>query len=183
MGWWSWKNWFLTVSIFRRYGDFKRTDFEQFLYCIWACCGGLEITDFEQFVYSEGVVVLKELIFFYIGKVWWSWEVILISFYIGNWVWWSWKNWFLTVCLERIWDIGRVWLVLKELILNSFYFGKIWWSWKNWFLTVSIFGSYGGLDRTDFEQSLYWEGVVAWKELIFNSVPFGQMWWSWKNWF
>ena len=98
--WWSWKNWFLTVSIFRRYGGLKRTDFEQFLYCI--VCGGLERTDFKQFLYLEGMVVLTEL--------------ILNSFYIGR-VWWSWKNWFLTVA-----HLGWYVVVLKELILNSFYY-------------------------------------------------------------
>ena len=71
-------------------------------------CGGLERTDFEQFLLWEGVVVLKELVFYY--------------FYFGR------------VCggLERtdflpflLWE-GVV--VLKELILNSFYFGRVWWS-------------------------------------------------------
>ena len=37
-------------------------------------CGGLERIDFLQFLLTEGVVVLKELIFnsFDIGRVWWS---------------------------------------------------------------------------------------------------------------
>ena len=41
-------------------------------------------------------------------------------------------------------------MVLKEEIFNSFYFGQVWWSWKNLFLTVSIFGGYGGPERSDF---------------------------------
>ena len=52
-------------------------------------------------------------------------------------------------------------MVLKELILNSFYFGGC-----------------GGLERTDFEQFLIWEGVVVLKELILNSFYFGRVWWS-----
>ena len=58
--WWSWRNWFLTVSIFLKE--------EQY--------GGLKRTDFEQFLYLEGMVVLTELILnsFYIGRVWWSWK-------------------------------------------------------------------------------------------------------------
>ena len=35
-------------------------------------CGALERTNFEQFLLWEGVVVLKELVFyyFYFGRVW-----------------------------------------------------------------------------------------------------------------
>ena len=36
----------------------------------------------------------------------------------------------------------------KKLVFNHFYFGRVWWSWKNWFWTFSIFGGYGGLERT-----------------------------------
>ena len=49
-------------------------------------------------------------------------------------------------------------VVLKELIFNSFYIQRAQWS----------------LDRTDFEQFLYWEGVVVLKELIFNSFYIGR---------
>ena len=52
--WWSWKNWFWTVST------------------LWGC-GGLERNDLEQFLFceGEGVVVLKELILnsFYFVRV------------------------------------------------------------------------------------------------------------------
>ena len=34
-------------------------------------------------------------------------------------------------------------------------------------------GGSGGLERTDFEQLILWEGVVVLKELIFNSFYFG----------
>ena len=90
-------------------------------------------------------------------------------------------------------------MVLKELIPNSFYIGRVWWSWKNWFLTVSILGGCGGLERTDFEHFLLWEGVVVLKELIFqfcilegvvvlkelifNSFYVVRVRWSWNNWF
>ena len=73
-------------------------------------------------------------------------------------------------------------MVLKELILNSFYFGKVWWSWKKRIWTVYTLGRCGGLEWTDFEQFLFWEGVVVLKELILNSFYFGKVWWSWKNW-
>ena len=187
--WWSWKNWFWTVSTLGQCGGLERTDFEQFL--LWEGCGGHERTHFEQFLLWEGVevgvVVLKEL--------------ILNSFYFGT-VWWSWKNWFWTVStlggcggLERtdfeqflLWkgvELGVV--VLKELILNSFYFGRVWWSWKNWLWTVSTLGRCGSLERTHFEQFLLWKGVevgvVVLKELILNSFYFGRVGWSWKNWF
>ena len=43
---------------------------------------------------------------------------------------------------------------------------------------VSILGGCGGLERTDFEQFLFWEGVMVLKELIFNSFYFVKVWWS-----
>ena len=139
--WWSWKNWFLTVSTFGRYG-------------------GLERTDFEQFLFWEGVVVLKELILNSVAAMVVLKELIFNSFYIWH-IWWCWKNWFLTVStfdtyggLKRtdfehflFWE-GMV--VLKELIFNSFYFGMVWWYWKNWFWTMWHLGCYGGVERTDF---------------------------------
>ena len=47
----------------------ERTDF--FTVCTFEGCGGLEEL---RFVLLEGVVVLKELIFYslYFGRVWWS---------------------------------------------------------------------------------------------------------------
>ena len=33
----------------------------------------------------------------------------------------------------------------------------------------------GGLERSDFKQFLFWEGVVVVKELIFNSFYVGSM--------
>ena len=131
-------------------------------------------------------------------------ELILISFYIEM-LCWSWKNWFFKqflywegmvilkeLILQFLYLEGMV--VLKELIFHSFYIGKVWWSWKNWFFTVSILGRYGGLERTDFKQFLYWSwkdfsqflllgGMVVLKELIFNSLYIGNVWWSWKSWF
>ena len=93
--WWSWKNWFLTVSTLGGCGGPERTDFKQFLTS--GVCAGLERTDFKQFLLWVGVVVLKELILnsFYFGKsvVVFLKELILDSFYVGS-VWWSWKNWF-----------------------------------------------------------------------------------------
>ena len=41
----------------------------------------------------------------------------------------------------------------------------------------------GGLERSEFEQFLLWEGVVVLKELNLNSFYFVTVWWSWKNWF
>ena len=122
--WWSWKNWFWTVSTV-------------------GGCGGLEGTHFEQFLLWEGVAVLKELIL----KSFYLKELILKSFFFGR-VWWSWKNCSLNSLyfvrcggLERI-DFEQIVLwegvvVLKELILNSFYFGRVCWSWKNSFWRVS----------------------------------------------
>ena len=52
-------------------------------------------------------------------------------------------------------------MVLKELILNSFYFRGC-----------------GGLERSDFEHFLLWEGVVVLKELTLNSLYFGRLWCS-----
>ena len=200
--WWSWKNWFWTISILggcgSKCGGLERPNFEQFLFC--RGCGGR----------CGGVVVLKEL--------------ILNSFYFGT-VWWSWKNWFWTILfwggcggLDRtdfeqflLWDSVVVlkelilnsiysWdsvVVMKELILNSFYFGTVWWPWQNWFWTVSTLGGCGGLERTDFEhflllgqcgghertyfeQFLLWDSVVVMKELILNNFYFGRLWWPWK---
>ena len=63
---------------------------------------------------------------------------------------------------------------------------------KELILTVSTLGWCGGLERTDFEQFLLWDGVVVLKELIltvstlgrngglegtdFNSFYFGRVW-------
>ena len=67
---------------------------------------------------------------------------------------------------------------------------------KELIFTVSTLGGCDGLERTDFEQFLLWEGVVVlkelilkeqfllWegvvvlKELILNSFYFGRVWWS-----
>ena len=209
-------------------------------------CEGLQRTHFEQFPLWDGVVVLKEMILnsFYFGMAWWSWKNWFLSvstligcgglerthfnsFYVKR-VWGSSKNSFWTVSTlgwccgpERndfeqfpLWD-GVV--VLKELILNSFYFGMVWQVLKELiFLSVSTLVGCGGLERTHFEQFLYWDGVVVlkkliltvsmlrgcegfqrthfelfplWdgvvvlKEMIFISFHFGRGWWSWKNWF
>ena len=187
--WWSWKNWFWTVSTFRG-------------------CGGHERTNFEQFLLWEVVMVLKELILnsFYFREVWWSWknsfwnillsegvvvmkELVFNHFYFGR-LWWSWKNSFWTIStfrgcggLERthfeqfllsegaVVGCGGV-VVLKELILNSFYFRRLWWSWKNSFWTVSTLRGCGGLDRTGFEQFLLSEGVVVWKNCFWTVSTF-----------
>ena len=52
-------------------------------------------------------------------------------------------------------------MVLKELIFYYFYLGRC-----------------GGLERHDFEQFLFWEGVVVLKELFFYYFYFGKVWWS-----
>ena len=46
------------------------------------------------------------------------------------------------------------------------------------FFTISTFGECCGLERTDFKQFLFWEGVVVLKELILNSFYFRKVWWS-----
>ena len=50
-------------------------------------------------------------------------------------------------------------MVLKELVFYYFYLG---WS--------------GGLERTDFEQFLPWEGVVVLTDLILNCFYFERVW-------
>ena len=62
-------------------------------------------------------------------------------------------------------------VVLKELILKKF------------LLCEGVVVGSGGLERTDFEQFLLWEGVVVLKELILKSFYFGRVWWFWNNWF
>ena len=52
-------------------------------------------------------------------------------------------------------------MVLKELIL-----------------TVSTLGGCGGLERTEFQEFLLWEGVVVLKELNFKIFYFGRVLWS-----
>ena len=193
-GWWSWKNWFWTVSTLRGCGGYERTDFEQFLLwegvvvlkeLIWTVstlrgCGGYKRTDFEQFLIWEGVVVYE--------------RTDLNSLNFGR-MWWSWKNWFWTVSTLRgcgghertdfeqflLWrgcgvpertDFEQflLWegvVVKKELIFNSFYFGRVWWSWKNWFWTVSTLGGCGGYERTHLN-SFYFERMWILKELIFE---------------
>ena len=48
-------------------------------------------------------------------------------------------------------------MVLAELIFNS-----------------SIFRGHSGLDRTDFEQFLYWDSVIILKELILTVSTLGR---------
>ena len=69
-------------------------------------------------------------------------------------------------------------MVLKELIFHSFYFGRVWLVLKELIFNSFYLGGCGGLERTDFSQFLFWEGVVVLKELIFNSFYFGRVWWS-----
>ena len=81
---------FLTVSTLSGWGSLERTDFNSFYFgkeliltvSTSGGFGGLERPDFSQFLLWEGVLALKELIFY--------------SLYFGR-VWWSWKNWFWTV--------------------------------------------------------------------------------------
>ena len=47
---------------------------------------------------------------------------------------------------------------------------------KEVILTVCTLGECGGLERSDFEQFLFWEGVVILKEVILNSLYFGRVW-------
>ena len=67
-------------------------------------------------------------------------------------------------------------MVLKELILNSFYFGG------GLVLKELIFTTLGGcdgLERTEFEQFLLWEGVVVLEGTEFlQSIYFGRVCWS-----
>ena len=81
MLWWSWKNWFFTVFTLGCCGGLDRTGF--FTVSTLGVCGGPGRTDFQQFPLWEGVVILKDFIFF-------------CSFYFER-VWWSWKDWFFTV--------------------------------------------------------------------------------------
>ena len=72
-------------------------------------------------------------------------------------------------------------MVLKKLISDSFFFGRVWWFRMKIFPTVSTLASCGGLEETDFQQFLLWEGVVVLNEDIFNSFYFRQLWWYYKN--
>ena len=60
-------------------------------------------------------------------------------------------------------------MVLKELIFNSFYIGHL----ERLILTELIL--WCGLERTDFNSSYIWEGVVVFKELIFNSFYYWEV--------
>ena len=140
--WWSWRNWFLTVSMLEECGGLERTDFLQFLlwevvvvlkelYFYWFFTVSILRELILQFLLWMGVVVLKELIFY--------------SFYLWE-LWWSWKNWFLTVSMLE----GCGGLEGTDGPFNSFYVGRVWWSWRNWFFTVSMMEECGGLERTHF---------------------------------
>ena len=50
-----------------------------------------------------------------------------------------------------------------------------------WSLTFSTLYGRGGLERTDFNHSLFCVDVVVLKELIFNIIYFVWMWWSWEE--
>ena len=95
----------------------------------------------------------------------------------------------------NIWGIGGIRMVCRcmgaskhmaGVQIPQTYGGVKPMPWKKWFWTFSTLGGCGGrcggLERTDFEQFLLWEGVVVLKELILNSFYFGRVWWSWKNW-
>ena len=81
--WWSWKNWFLTVSNLGVYNGHERTDF-------------FFISYFGQFL-----VVLKKLIFYHL--VLWEFVVVMkelnvLPFATVGSLWQSWRNWFFTIC-------------------------------------------------------------------------------------
>ena len=68
---WFLKNLFLTVNTLGNYGGPESTDFKQLI--LWM--GVVFLKELLLIVStSEGVVVLKQLIFnsFHFGKVWWS---------------------------------------------------------------------------------------------------------------
>ena len=190
--WWSWKNWFWTVSTLGGLVILKELILNSFYFGRVVLKGGLERTDFEQFLLWEDMMILKGCG----GLENWFWtvstlggcgglertdfeqfllwegvvvlkEFILNRFYFGR-VWWSWKNWFWTV--STLGGCEGLVVFLKELILNNFLFGRVWWSWKNSFWTDSSLGGCGGLERTDFEQFLLWEGLVVLKENWFWTV-------------
>ena len=163
--WWSWRNWFFTVSMMEECGGLERTHF--YIYIIdsmdWFFtvstlrgCGGLERTDFLEFLLCEVVVVLKKLILTvssWMGVVVLK-ELIFNSFYFGR-VWWSWRNWFFTVSMmEECGGLERTHFYIY--IIDS----------MDWFFTVSTLRGCGGLERTDFLQFLLCEVVVVLKELI-----------------
>ena len=118
--WWSWKNWFSTVSTLRE--------------CGWSWKNWFLTVSLLGGVWW----LLKELIFnsFYFGRIWQSWKNWFSNSLYFKRVWWSWKNWFLTVStFKRVWWSWKNWIltvstlrvcvvVLKELIFNSFYFGR-----------------------------------------------------------
>ena len=54
-------------------------------------------------------------------------------------------------------------MVMKDLVLKNIYFRR-------------DKGGCGGLERTDFEQFLLWEGVVDYKDLILIIFYFRRMW-------
>ena len=47
---------------------------------------------------------------------------------------------------------------------------------KELIFTISTLGGYGSLERTDFKQFLFLEGVVVFKKLILNSFYFAKVW-------
>ena len=101
--WWSWKNWFLIVSMLGGCGGLERTDFWHFL--LWEGMVVLNELIFKLilnvFYFRRVCVVLKELIFdtFYFGKLWWSWKKLIFNVFYFRRVLWPWKNWFLIVSM------------------------------------------------------------------------------------
>ena len=68
-------------------------------------------------------------------------------------------------------------MVLKELILRVSNFGEEVVVLKEVILIVYNLGGCSGLERTDFEQILLWEGVMVLKELILTISTLGRKWW------
>ena len=160
--WWSWMDWFFTVSYFE------------------SGCGGLERTDFLQFLWGKSVMVLKELIFysFYVGRVWWSWKNWFLTVSTLGGCGGLERNDF----LQFIFWVDVVVLERTDF-LDCFFFGWMWWSWKNWFLTVYMLEGCGGLQWIDFlAVSTLRKVWLSWKNWFLTvHLCWKWMWWSWKN--
>ena len=162
--WWSWKEWYWTISTLRGLDGLESTHFQQFTN--WADVVVLkEQTFFLLFPLLEGVVVMKVLIFnnFHFRRMCWSWKDSFVS----------------------ISTLGRCGGLERTTFLTVFTFrgcGNIgrtdFWQVTGFWI-ISTLGGNGGFMRTEFGQFAFWEGVVVFKGLIFkisNLAGFCGLW-------
>ena len=145
--WWSWKDWFVTISTLKGFEDLKGLIFNhchlgnmQWSWKTWF----LIISNFERGWWSwTGLFSTSSL---------WKHVVVSKGLVLDN---FQFRK--VVVVLKGLlfWQFpaGEGMVVLHKVILfYNLHFGRIWWSWMDWFWTKFNSGGCGGLISFAFGQ-------------------------------